>query len=302
MSSPPSKRPRCAGIFFKTDLLEEHEELYDDIPLVMSISTVGEDLTLGEFAPVIIHNATSANSLEVSTMELIRETEESTHRCGFEDYGRDTDVFNGVNLLVNSYPELHISDIRMILRNLVYRGNIAFLEKSPVNYIRYSKDYVFRFHSMLHRSQEQDLCFKKWLDLMFFNDIQHESLSSRHRNELSALLEYLKRKLDISTPLTTLDIFIIANAYHAELSFYKTFDNVPMSDQLRKFKFVKKCVYNRPVQGKTRVKWIIIQDGTGKFYPVVTQITSKMFYGYRFGKFSTKLIDTETNIIPRTSS
>ena len=289
--SPPA-------IIVPMTLLADHESTRRDYPLVMSISSVGEDLTIGEFQPVIIHDAASKDSLEFSVMELITATQESTHRVGWENHSRSTDHINGINLLKNSYPELGINDIKMKLRNLIYRGNIKFLKESPVNYVGYPLEYVLRFENMLRRSKTQDLCFSKWLDLMAFNEVEHESLYTHSRHELSSMLSYLKRKLDISTPLTPLDIFIVANAYHAELYFYQTYDDVPMSSQLRKFKFVKKSVYNCPVEGKTRVKWIIIQDGTGKFYPIVSHIESTSFYGYRFEKWSTKIIDTA---IPRTA-
>ena len=287
-----SKRPISTHVkIFPTTLLDDHQTTKRDYPLTMSVSPVGRELTINEFQSVIIHDASSKDSLEVSVLALITATEEGTHRIGWENHSGSTDHIDGIDLLKNSCPEMGMDDIKMKLRNLIYRGNIEFLNRSPVCFPGYPKPFEYRFQSMLSSSKNQDLCFSKWLELMAFNEVEHESLYTRSRHELSSMLSYLKRKLDMSTPLTPLDIFIVANAYHAELYFYQTYDDVPMSSQLRKFKFIKRSEYSHPVEGKTRVRWIIIQDGTGKFYPVTSQIESTAFYGYRFNKWSTKLID-----------
>ena len=274
------------------DYLSEDDCNDENEPLVMSITNSGVDLVLTH--PVENHNESVEGSAKHAIITLIAATE--TH-CRIPPSPDRTFVRRQV--LISAYPPIvgapPILDYN--LHRLIFYSHMNFLERSFKHYENYICQEGFRFKDLLIVDRNEDLYYNIFLKQLYdCGRHYHYGPGSHSPNCLMSLHKYLERKLDISLPLTPLDLFMVANAYHAELYFYRTHQNSIMGDGLRHFKFVSRCFYNSLVVGQPRPIWIIIQDGTGCLFPVRHQINDSMFYMYKHRQLSTVLVDRARSV------
>jgi len=288
-TSPNSRKRSSESIRYER--LGLHEANDRGVPFVMSVTSIGNDITLSDTQTVDIHEETIDESLKYSILELIRVTEESCQVDGFPEGGELARINRDV--LKDAYPPIPGQPFTLDynLSKLIYKSHINFLERYDKIYEHYTCVKEYRYNFLLMEDRHHDYYYNIWLHQMNESRNHNVGLLPFVRDTDSALCTYLERKLELCIPKTPLDAFIVANAYHAELYFYKTSENVILTKEMRSFKFVKRCFYNYRIIDKPRPIWIIVQDGSGCFYPVTQQINSSMFYLYQHHRLGSILLD-----------
>jgi len=271
--------------YVEVEFVGDDEQNDQGVPYVMSITTIGSDLSLTDDQRISDPGVPAELSLSYCAKLLVEHTEEYCARI-------DPEVTD--DLIIDTYaffPVRHEYRLDMAIRNLIYRASINFLDRSSRIYENYNTSHDNRFHKLLIESRDNDEYFNVWLENMRINNVHYSGICSHHRDTTTSLFSYLERKLDINTSMTPLDLFVLANAYNAELFFYETFEFRGFSPDMTEFKFMKRCFYNYHVPKRPRPIWIIIRDAHGCFYPITHQLGGAMFYTYKHEQLSTVILD-----------
>jgi hypothetical protein len=102
-----------------------------------------------------------------------------------------------------------------------------------------------------------------------------------------ALNYYTNLKQHEQVDLTVLDAFIIANAYHAQLTIY----DVEMVSTCNNWSHTTHNEYNFDSEKLPRPIWGMVYDSLdGRYYPVLDEITDKMYYGFKPDRWATLLV------------
>ena len=218
------------------------------------------------------------HSLKKTIFELIKRTET---RCNPLD---DTPV--NPDVTTRDYPHGFSRNINC----MIYEGIKNFLGMDLTDFNHYDIPEPFRFRQTFLNSRRFDRSWQSLLHNWGLVRTIHPNIQILTSNSNYALNWYMTRKLEVNIPLTTLDAFIVANCYHAHLTFYSaTFEN-----ELNDWRFSSMNGYNHDPEVGNRPKWGIVFDNrTFCYYPILSDITSEMFYGYKHGEYGSLLMHTQ---------
>lgn len=260
-------------------LITKRDFIDGKIPTQMCITTFDGEPLLNQPCLVRPPFMTHDESLKKAIYELIRRTEAV---CSPAENNSSTDEV-----------ENHPHDFNRNINCLVYEGIENFIGMGELELPNYKIPEQFRFKQAFLNSRRTD---GGWHSLLYNWGIVrsiHPSLQELSSESNYALNFYMTRKLDVNVPLTILDAYVVANCYHAELTFYATtFEN-----ELNDWRFNSQCEYNYNPETKPRPKWAIVFDNkTFCYYPILSGITSEMYYGYKHGQYGSLLIHNKPDM------
>jgi len=215
-------------------------------------------------------------SLKKSMYDLIKRTEA---RCTpLEDVPTDTNEQNDY------------MDFSRNLNGMIYEGIENFLGMDLAGFNHYTIPDQYRFKQTFLNSRRFDSSWHSLLENWAQVKTIHPSIEVMSSESNYALNWYMTRKLETNNPMTTLDAYIVANCYHAELTFYKASFDKEIGD----WRFTSKNVYNHNPKTKKRPKWGIVFDiASCCYFPILSDITSDMYLGYKPGEYGSLLMHSD---------
>ena len=226
---------------------------------------------------------------KVATEEVFNQPVPEEHHCHHllsMEHSLDI-LINETKNRCTSYPYSHSEQkLPTNLRRLIFQGNHHFHYHSNLDI----QDPVVtkpwdRFTSILSHSRRYDDGYKIFL---------HNCTQSGVNFELGIddnLPFYIRRKLDPMTPLTTLDAYVVANAFNAELTIYEV--HLTTFDTTCTYQLINYGHYSHASPFLVRPKWIILYDiGTKNFYPMCHELVSSAGYGFRPNHFNSYVMDS----------
>ena len=209
------------------------------------------------------------HSLILSIIELIEATEQ---------------ICEPIELIPRLYPGHDVSDrpgdMHKHIHETLWHGIKFFSESDKMDHPCNDFSPDIKFRQLLIEGRNWDSDYSTFLCSYEDKEITNPSATMLKGDSDEALNYYVNLKLHEQVNLTTtLDIFVIVNAYHAILTIY----DASLSDPNQNH-WYHSChnEYNLDSEDSPRPRWIIIYDlESESYFPVLDEIDEDMYYGYK---------------------